>query len=214
MVNELIDGDPLSISWEITPAEQGMRNSRTLKLIVKLLPILLLPFLLNFPLWIDFVSLCIAIFLFNKYLAFLYIVISALCVIAAIIIIKYFFLKYSPRRVYFLDMKGITISKDGRKKFYPWNDFECYYPYTVIRHVYEGNRDLYKIQQEEQEISGQIFYLKKKRINLLGRICKTFVVVKSEPDNSELVDTFLAIHLLKKEMTATTDAGIVFFEFD
>lgn len=210
--------DSAHISWEITPVEQKERKLQGLRIIAKLLPALLGMLFVHFLLSNDFT--------FSEALkAFFY---TTLFVVMGIVA-YYIFLMYNPRnkeKTYFLDAAGIKISKGNSKESYLWNDFECYYPYVVIRNdpknlKFSGNRTLSKndrgkiieILKEEQKISGQIFYLKKKPINILEKICKTFVIVKSEPYNSKLVDNFLSNHLLKKEMTATTDMGMVFLKF-
>ena len=121
-------------------------------------------------------------------------------------------------RTYILDEEGFAVSKGTKKKRYTWDEFEYFYPYSQrYRSSSSGFRPGESKRQSlfvaEDEVMGQIFYLKKKPKNMLGKLYQKFVVVYSEPDNTNAVARFLQRHLPKKQMKATSDSGLVFYEF-
>jgi len=129
-------------------------------------------------------------------------------------------------RTYFLDNNGIIISKGKKKKQYLWNEFEYFYPYSK-RYIPEPPRDLpqlhpqdsiggperEKIFSAEQQIVGEIFYLKKKPKNIFSRLYKSFVAIYSEPNNTRAINKFLSNYLQRRTMKATSDLGLIFYEF-
>ena len=127
------------------------------------------------------------------------------------------FLPYKERS-YMLDNNGVTISRGRKTKFYSWNDFECFYPYSerfIASHsqdpAIEEKRE--KIYEVDKSIEGEIFYLRKKPNNILDRLHKTFVVIYSKADNFNEVNNFLVNYLERKAMQNSTDLGLVFYEF-
>ena len=134
-------------------------------------------------------------------------------------------------RTYRLDSSGITISKGKKKKYFSWKEFECFYLYQVSRVSSNHPRKLYQsysnypeeymseesmrtqLLETEQQIEGQIFYLKKKSSGFFSKFYKVFVVVYSKPNNSKAVARFLSNHLPSRKMTLSTDLGLVFYQF-
>jgi len=118
-------------------------------------------------------------------------------------------------RTYRLDDSGIAISKGKKKKYFSWEEFECFYSYRYYRNYpnYPGESTRKQLLEAGQRIEGQIFYLKKKSSGLFSKLCKIFVVVYSKPDNSKAVSKFLNKHLPNRKMTSSTDLGLVFYQF-
>ena len=143
-------------------------------------------------------------------------------VIGVTVCIWLFFLltKFIPYklRTYHLDNTGVTISKDKKKKYFSWNEFECFYPYRSYRNFTKKQYNPRESKREEflkagEQIEGQIFYLKKKSTNLFSKFYKNFVVVYSESNNSKSVLKFLDRHLSQRKMISSTDLGLVFYQF-
>ncbi|MBU4339103.1 hypothetical protein KKB43_01805 [Patescibacteria group bacterium] len=217
MLNDKPDNS-ISISWEITPNEQKERKLEVLFYVIKRLP-----FLLG-ALFVYLLSE--RHFSFAETLNSFFYILLFVVLMVGIYYICLLYITHEEVRRYFLDNEKIKISKGGKEKTYFWSDFECFYLYEIIRNdsknqKFSGSRSLSKenrgkiieILQEEQKISGQVFHLKKKAKNILGKIYKTFVVIQSESDNLKEVDNFLNNHLLKQKMAHTTDLGLVFYEF-
>lgn len=127
-------------------------------------------------------------------------------------------------RSYSLDNSGINITKGKRNKKYSWNEFEYYYLYSdrnrvtakVVRkenesYIGQSYRDT--IYNAEKNITGDIFYLKKKRKNFISKVYKKFVVIYGEPENSTAISKSISRYLPRKTMTSTSDLGLVFYEF-
>lgn len=212
-----------NISWEITAKEKGGRTQKVL-----------------FRLWFPLIILGIiattvgypALFtyhLFSQGWSYvlqqtIYTVFGVMASFIILLVINKF-ARYKERS-YFLDNKGITISKGNKKKQYLWDEFDLFFIYSqrYITKSPQVSSNLHpqdslagpqreNILRTEQEIVGDIFYLKKKPKNILSKLFKSFVVVYSEPDNTSSVNEFLSGHIQKKEMRATSDLGLVFCEF-
>lgn len=223
MVKNIIE-QPLSLTWEITTKKEREQTKKAIRKIwLSLFVLVVIGSIVGFPLanlsefararegikpillravgiLIGFLIGFLAVLLMNKFVSY-------------------------RERSYFIDDSGITISEGKRKKYYLWNEFECFYPYsekyTKISYpawykktpYYWGEKTRQDIFTSEVEISGEVFYLKKKLSNIFSNFVKKFVVVYSEPDNSELVSSFLSRYLTKGEMKSTSDLGLVFYEF-
>ncbi len=74
-------------------------------------------------------------------------------------------------------------------------------------------QDITDAQSQVTQINGKTFYLKKTRRNFWSSAIKTFVVIYSEPDNSEQVETALKTHLPHLPLKITSELGITRFEF-
>ncbi|MCD6550015.1 hypothetical protein J7K24_00530 [bacterium] len=113
---------------------------------------------------------------------FLYSIFFTTLLIIGIILFLFVGNKIFPyqRRVYYLDSQGITISKGKKKKHYSWDDFECFYRYSVGRGSFRTTS--FPSNSTSKMIQGETFYLKMESKSFLSRFYKTFVVVYSEPD--------------------------------
>lgn len=120
---------------------------------------------------------------------------------------------YHNRR-YHLDDNGITISKGENEKTFLWSEFECFYLYSSERgHNGRMIGEVRRVHDMSLQIQGQIFYLKRRQDGIIAKMRKVFVVVYSEPEKSNSVLNFLSQRLTKKEMSDTTDLGLVSYEF-
>jgi len=130
------------------------------------------------------------------------------------------------KRTYFLNNFGFEVSKGNSKKFFKWTDFESYYEYCVIRDdknntKFRGSRTISKKGRESfikgldnlDKKNGKIYYLKKKRSGIFGRLRKVFVLIYAESNNYKAVEKYISHYLPKKEMTAMTDMGMVFLKY-
>lgn len=202
------------LTWEITPTEKRTRTgkfiSRSWLILVGLVVFSLFYHTNDFTSWllreglkpaltkvfgvIIGVSICIWLFfLLNKFLPY-------------------------KKRVYQLNNAGIKIVEGKKKRHFSWNEFECFYPYRLYQSSPKDQRRPGETTKAEflkvgQQAEGRIFYLKKKSKGLLSRFFKTFIVVRSEPNNSKTVMKFLSKHLSQKRMTSGTDLGLVFYQF-
>lgn len=206
----------LELRWEIKPEEQKERSQKEFYLLLKSLPLLALIFLSgligsgDFSLTDSLKGLFVVMFLI---IIFLY--------------IYYKLIKRTINRKYVLSEQGLVITKGNKTQSYSLQEFECYYRYTMIRRDsnYTKNRYFSKNNWEQiieteraiEKTNGDTFYLKKKRNSVFyganALTPKKFVVVYSEPHNSKTVGEFLNKYLPQKEMTSTTDLGLVFYEF-
>ncbi|MCX6764287.1 MAG: hypothetical protein NTU58_01110 [Candidatus Nealsonbacteria bacterium] len=198
------------IEWEITPSE---KRERLQQFISKTWWIILSFIIFSFfSFYSGFWSTKIQHGTNAALKELLFIVIA----VAVGILLIYFFNKINPYqlRTFRLDNAGVQISKGKKKKSYSWNEFECFYVYTTYR-GYTPNKetDLGKIFKAEEQIMGDIFYLKKKQTTFLSKLYKTFIVIYSEPNNLGDIFSFLKDKLPQKIMTATTDFGLIFYEF-
>jgi len=204
MTNEIL-------TWEITPSE---KRKQVRKFILNVWPVLvgfvifsLFYYVSGFLSWMLHQGIKPALSMV------LYVAIGVtVCIWLFFILTK--FLPYKLR-TYHLDNTGITISKGRKKKYFPWNQFECFYTYRVYQSYpnYPGESMREQILKTGQQIEGQVFYLKKKSKGFLSRFCKIFVVIYSKPDNSKDVLKFLSKHLPQRKMTWSTDLGLVFYQF-
>ena len=121
------------------------------------------------------------------------------------------------KRKYHLDDSGISVTKGRKEGFFEWNLFEEFYPYKEA--LYGENKDIKKLQGQlgykdrPTGFEGKVFYLKFKPKGFMGKISKTFLLVKTETHNSGLVGEFLSSRLQRKEMKPGTDLGMVFYKF-
>ncbi len=202
------------LTWEITPTEQRERNQRILIFLLSSLAI--------------FIGIIIATTFSSKVELsikdHLRAILYGVSVIVGIILLSFIINKFFPyqKRIYYLDNQGITISKGNKKKYYLWNKFECFYQYASqsgrvkssrYSNKYIPEEDIKRIGETGEKIQGQFFHLKKKSLGLLSKLYKIFVVVYAEPDNSEAVKNFLSKHLPQMIMKASTDLGLVFYQF-
>jgi len=202
------------LTWEITLTEQRERNQKILIFLLSSLPIFIgIIITATFSLKVEF-------FIKDHLRAILYGVSAIVGIILLFLVINKFF-SYR-KRIYYLDNQGITISKGNKKKYYLWNNFECFYQYASQRgrvksswysNKYISEEDIKIIGETGEEIQGQFFHLRKKSLGLLSKLYKIFVVVYAEPDNSEAVKNFLSKHLPQMTMKASTDLGLVFYQF-
>lgn len=212
--------DKLSeLRWEIKPEEQRERSKKEFYLLLKSLPLLALIFFSgligsgDFSLFESLKGLFVVMFLITVFLC-----------------IYYKFIKRAVDRKYVLNEQGLIITKGNKTQLYLWQEFECFYKYSALRYdsdniKFKGNRYMSKqergkiieIEHAIEKTNGDKFYLKKKTDSVFygasALTPKKFVVIYSEPDNSKTVEEFLNKVLPKKEMTATTDLGLVFYEF-
>lgn len=209
------------LSWSITKKEKKEQIQKVL--ITVAIPLIILGIMaatIGYPgLFTDK--------LLSKGIAYiLYDVFFMIVVIAAAVFLFFLVNKIFPyaERSYFMDDSGINITKGKKNKKYSWDEFECYYPYSerswvsakVVRkenenYIGQSYRDT--IHNEEKNLIGDIFYLKKKGKNFISKIYKKFVVVYGEAENSSTISRFLAHNLPRKTMTNTSDLGMVFYEF-
>jgi hypothetical protein len=199
------------LTWEITPSEkrEQIKNfiSKTWLVLVGLVIFSLFYYVSDFFSWALREGIKPAL------LRVIYVAIGV------VVFIGLFFLlnKFIPYRLrtYRLDNAGIAISKGKKKKYFSWNEFECFYPYRFYQSYpnYPGESMRGQLLEAGQQIEGQIFYLKKKSIGFFSELCRIFVVVYSEPDNSKAVSKFLSKYLPSRKMTSSTDLGLVFYQF-
>lgn len=196
------------LSWEITSTEKRKQIQKFILIVGPILVLLFFAGMTYFPQSITYkiVSGGLPDFLNTVFY-------SVLGIIGSLILffILNRFLIYRDRTFYF-DDNGITISKGKKKKTFLWDEFECFYPY---RQGYrkENNQLVDYALDASLQIQGQIFYLQKKQDNIFTKFYKAFVVIYSRPENSKSVSDFLSQHLIRKEMSATTDLGLVFYKF-
>ena len=198
------------INWEITPLEKRKRTKRFI--LVTWLSFIGLLISSLFYFGSDFTSWALRggiKFALNRVF---YIVIGAIGSILFFFLLN-FILPYK-KRTYFLDNEKLVISKGKKKKYFLWNEFDCFY----LHRFYRGSSNKQdptakKILKAKQTIEGQIFYLRKKSTNFFARFYKVLVVIYSEPDNAKSVLNLLARHLPKKTMKSTSDLGLVFYQF-
>jgi len=212
-----------NLNWKITSTE---RKERTKKLIFRIwLPFIILGIVAA---TIGYPALFTYHFITKGWVYILqqifYTMIGVMGSLLLLLLINKF-ISYKER-TYFLDNNGITIFKGEKKRYYFWSDFEYFHPYSE-RYIPEPPRDFSQLHPQdsiggperekifgaEQEIVGEIFYLKKKPKNIFSRLYKSFVVIYSEPNNAGTVNKFLSNYLQRKTMKATSDLGIVFYEF-
>lgn len=186
--------------------------------------------MLNFIMrtWWLFVIIIVCAFTFNYPLYFIYQVVAhgivetiklimlGLLGVAGSLIVIIALNSVAPYklRTYTLNDIGITVSRGGRSKFFTWNQFECFYPYRSYfkeNRMDFGGKYMNQLATVEQEFEGGIIYLKQKS-SFFGLI-KSFVVVCTEPSNSSQVMEHLGKYLDRKEMTPTSDLGLVFYKF-
>lgn len=195
------------LTWEITPSE---KRRQVRNFILKTWLIFVVLAILSFTNFFDWT-------LREGIKPVLFTVIHA--AIGVVVSIWLFFLlnEFIPykSRAYRLDDSGIVISKGKKKKYFSWNEFECFYPYRAYQnypnYLEESMRG--QLLEAEKQIEGQIFYLKKKPTSFFSKLYKIFVVVYSKPNNSKEVSKFLAKHLPSRKMTPITDLGLVFYQF-
>lgn len=204
------------LSWSISSKEKRER-------IQKMLLIMTTPLIIGYIYYVFFVSENHNIFLDyeldNVFLAIVGIIIS---VFVFFLINKIF--PYAERS-YSIDNLGINITKGKKNKKYLWEEFEYYYSYSergrmsakvggnIDNRIYEGQSFRDTIFKTEKNIAGDIFYLKKKKINFISKIYKKFVVVYGKAENSSRISKILSHYLPRKKMNSTSDLGLVFYEF-
>jgi len=201
-----------SLAWEITPSEKREQ----IRKIISRIWLLIIGFIIASYLY--FVSSFTSDLLRYgiKYSLFM---IVGMAIGMTIFLWLFFFLgKYIPysSRTYSLDSAGITISKNRKKKYYSWNEFESFYVYlTVPKKVNQSPQDELREQliQAEQDIEGQIYYLKKKPLGYFHIFYKSFVVIYSKPANSVAVTKFLNTRLQQSQRKVSDELGLISYEF-
>jgi hypothetical protein len=199
------------LTWEIIPSEKRgqIKNfiSKTWLVLIGLVIFSLFYYVSDFFSWALREGIKPAL------LRVVYVAIGVVAFIALFFLLN----KFIPYRLrtYRLDDAGIAISKGKKKKYFSWKEFECFYPYRSYQSYpsYPGESMRGQLFEAGQQIEGQIFYLKKKSIGFFSKLCRIFVVVYSEPDNSKAVSKFLSKHLPSRKMTSSTDLGLVFYQF-
>jgi hypothetical protein len=199
------------LTWEIIPSEKRgqIKNfiSKTWLVLIGLVIFSLFYYVSDFFSWALREGIKPAL------LRVVYVAIGVVAFIALFFLLN----KFIPYRLrtYRLDDAGIAISKGKKKKYFSWKEFECFYPYRSYQSYpsYPGESMRGQLFEAGQQIEGQIFYLKKKSIGFFSKLCRIFVVVYSEPDNSKAASKFLSKHLPSRKMTSSTDLGLVFYQF-
>ena len=199
------------LTWEITPSEKREQIkkfiSKTWLVLVGLVIFSLFYYVSDFFSWMLREGIKPAL------LRVVYVAIGVTVFIWLFFLLNKF-IPYKPR-TYRLDDAGIAISKGKKKKYFPWSEFECFYPYRSYQSYpnYAGESTRGQLLEAGQQIEGQIFYLKKKSIGFFSKLCRIFVVAYSEPNNSKAVSKFLSRRLPSRKMTSSTDLGLVFYQF-
>lgn len=209
----------VDLKWEITNPEQKEREKNKLNLIFKLLPLFLI---MSLGYFVTGNSQGLTI---GEILTLFVYFWAVILVVIALLFSKNFIRTYK-KRTYFLNNFGFEVSKGNSKKFFKWTDFESYYVYCGIRNdknntKFRGNRTVSKEGREKiikvsnslDKKNGKIYYLKKKQVGILGRLQKVFVLIYAEADNYKTVEKYIALHLSKKEITTTTDMGMVSLKY-
>lgn len=199
------------LTWEITPSEKRAQIrkfiSKTWLVLVGLVVFSLFYYVSDFFSWMLREGIKLALF------RVVYVAIGVAVFIGLFFLLN----KFIPYklRAYRLDDLGIIISKGKRKKYFSWNEFECFYPYRSYQNYpnYPGKSMRGQLLEAGQQIEGQIFYLKKKSTGFFSKLCRIFVVVYSESNNSKAVSKFLSKHLPSRKMTSSTDLGLIFYQF-
>jgi hypothetical protein len=185
------------LDWQITRSEKRTRVQKSIFVFGPFLFLVIMgPFLTN------------GIFDFRK---IIYVALVGIIILLMVILANKIF--PHKEKQYSLNNYGITISVGRKTKTYSWNEFESFYSYSLVIRKSANPSISHQVAELNKDIRGDTFYLRKKSNNLISKLYKTFVVVYSETDNSEMVNEFLVNHLPKKEMTNTTDLGLVFYEF-
>ncbi len=120
-------------------------------------------------------------------------------------------------REYTLNEQGVVLLYGKRRLFYDWEELGAFYHYTARNATNHGQISRYAsasqaIQQVERRISGDIFYLLKKKKPFFNFLGKTFVVIRTIPENTETVHAFLLSKIPEYTMTDATDLGLVRYE--
>lgn len=190
-----------NLNWEITSKEAKSRTLQSIPLVVNVLFGFAVIMAIQAKSW------------------------TVLFVFVAIVTIYYFFTfifgKFK-QKIYKITETGIAISKGSKQKTYSWNDFECFYTHSlIINHKAQARdfntrvatQDLINTSGRLSEVNGKTYYLKKKKQAFWDKFVKTFVVVRSEPENSKQVEETLATYLTHETFNNHTELGMTKYEF-
>jgi hypothetical protein len=200
-----MEKDILNINWEITGEERRNKINAGVLIIG---PLIVFSFIGYISLWDGGMRLDAGDIIYAS---------VGIMVAFTIAFLFNTFIRYKDRG-YYLDENGITITKGNKRKYYAWEEFDSYYNYSekvkksLARKSHLRRYDT-NIAETASKIDGDVFYLKKQTKNPLLKMCKFFIVVYSDIDNSKDVDIFLARFLEKREMENHTDLGLVFYGF-
>ncbi|MCL5666478.1 MAG: sugar porter family MFS transporter [Patescibacteria group bacterium] len=191
-----------TLQWDITPQEAKSRTLQSIPVVANVLAGLALILAIKEKSWRIF-------FIFAG-------------IVIAFYIFTLVFAKFKPRK-FQISQSGITISKGTKQKTYSWDEFDCFYTHSlVINRNTKGVRnfrthaavqDIITTNDRLVEISGNTYYLKKKKRTFWDKIVKTFVVVYSEPDNSGQVEQAISTYLSHQPLEMSTEAGMIKYEF-
>jgi hypothetical protein len=188
------------LKWEITPQEKRFKIDRFIKVA-----------------WFPFVCLAVSYLVIKIFKSNLQQIITELIIAIVVFVLIIAVNKIFPykTRTYFLNEGGLVISKGNKQKKYFWNDFECFYNYSQRDNSWDAkqNNKKSRIFMASKTVSGDIFYLKRKAINISDKLRKVFVVVYTETENNKQVNEFLSNHLSIKDIKSSSDLGLVHYEF-
>ena len=109
-----------SLFWKISPTKKRARNRKFILMA-----------------WLP---LIITISLFSgKYMNFKELILSGI-IVTFIMGLFLVFNQIAPYRLrkYYMDNKGITIAKGRNRKYFLWNQFECFYVYNEFNSNFKG----------------------------------------------------------------------------
>ncbi len=194
--------DKTYLEWEITPEEAKGRMLQSFPVVASMLAGFAVIMAIQARSWVIILVFAVIVGLFYIY---------------ALV-----FSKFKLRR-FQISENGVTISKGDRQKTYSWEEFDFFFAHSLVINrnpkpatdfrTRAAVNDIISTSGKLTEISGQTFYLKKKKQTFWDKFVKTFVVVYSEPDNSAAVQEALIARLPFKTMDNFTEAGMIKYEF-
>ena len=191
------------LSWEITISEKRKR-------IKKLIMVIGYPFFVIGITTVMFSYLGMRAVAVNGFKGFFQLFITIVIVLILSIAMMTLVGRFYPfaYRKYILDENGITIIKNKKEKKYIWQQIDFFYMYSK-KYGNIKDKNISGIYQADNDIMGEIFYLKKRNTF----IAKVFIVVYSEPNNSNSVRNFLSSFIREERMTSMSDLGLIFYKF-
>lgn len=185
----------MELSWEIKRSEQ---SSRQKKILPSVLSIMIVP---------PFAAL-VNVHMSDGITSFSDPVIWVLPAIIAVLgILYYLFIDFIPfpNYLYKLNESGILIQKNKKSINLPWSDFEVFFDYSKAKSKVGLNyfKDESSVP-DEREIVGSVLYLEKTNV-IFGR---EFVVIKTEPDNTQEVKEMISKYIPEQEYKTSDDFGL------
>lgn len=201
------------LKWEITVAEQKSRGKKGLFQIIKATIYLTGTVFIWVTFFPEDCSTTYVQCVRERFLILLYLLVVPLFIIFCFVIGHA--INIPKIRKYALSENGITLTKGAKTKRYPWSEFLAFYPYSFTRMDHEPQTSVQRqglqLEKNFKSATGERFLLKKKP--LMWGLVKRFVVIYSEPENSESVRNFLKKHLSEQVLGEFTDSGFVRMEF-